>query len=85
MTAAIDVTDISVDAGGDPGGRGAAPHNSAALIAADMPRLPGEPSDKQAVEIILRRFCKMYPGVGYNQVSVIRTNPLIRFSNLDIG
>ncbi|CAM9178095.1 unnamed protein product [Sphacelaria rigidula] len=67
MTAAIDVTDISVDAGGDPGGRGAAPHNSAALIAADMPRLPGEPSDKQAVEIILRRFCKMYPGVGYNQ------------------
>lgn len=64
LTAALQVSDIPVDPGA-----GGARHDSAALIAADMPRLPGEPDDKQVVEIILRNFCAMYPGVGYNQVN----------------
>lgn len=47
---------------------GARPHNSSALIRADMPRLQATPGDKSSVESILRSYCDMYPGVGYNQV-----------------
>lgn len=64
LTAALQVSDIPVASGC----MGAAQHDSAALIAADMPRLQGEPDDKQVVEMVLRNFCTMYPGVGYNQV-----------------
>lgn len=64
LTGALEVRDLPVESGGAMSN-----HNSAALIAADMPRLHGEPNDKTAVELILRRFCGIYPGVGYNQVS----------------
>lgn len=62
LAGGMDVKDLPVQPG-------VTPHDSVALIRADIPRLQGAPQDKGAVESILRRFCESYPGVGYNQVS----------------
>lgn len=63
LSRALKVADLPVELGSTP-------HNSGALIRADMPRLQGAPNDKASIEAILRSFCDMYPGVGYNQVKM---------------
>lgn len=62
LAGGMDVKDLPVQPG-------VTPHDSVALIRADIPRLQGAPQDTGAVESILRRFCESCPGVGYNQVS----------------